>query len=250
MPAEVIPAVVWELADGLRRVLGEQLLGIYLGGSWSMGDFVPSSSDDDVLVVVAAAFTGDQLAALARLHRRLRRMNPDAVRLEGDYAPRPMLIPSGTTAPVPGFRRGVFIPSSSEIMLSADNLANFRKDGRTVLGPPPKQLLPEVSPDDVRAAVRAMLAEIPVVVATEAEAANAILNLLRSWCALESGEPTSKSQGAAWALARLDPRWHPAIHRALAARRGEPIPTASRLLREFLLALASPEFPPVSTASK
>ena len=48
--AQVIPSVVVALAEGLARVLGPRLVGVYLGGSISMGDFAPATSDYDVLV--------------------------------------------------------------------------------------------------------------------------------------------------------------------------------------------------------
>ena len=41
---QLVPAAVKVLASGLAHVLGSRLVGVYLGGSASMGDFVPATS--------------------------------------------------------------------------------------------------------------------------------------------------------------------------------------------------------------
>jgi len=230
---DAIPDVVRVLARRLDPILGERLVGLYLGGSASMGDIAPSS-DFDVLVVTEGTLTLDDLGAIDALHARLAREHPDGHRLEGDYAPRHLLAPTGTTAPVPGIHAGRFEPHSAEIMLSADNIANMRLDGIAVRGPPASAVLPAATPDDVRAAVLAMLIDGPGHCTTEDEAASELLNLLRSLCALESGQPTTKSQGAAWAFAHLDQGWHEVIDRAVAIRQGRIVASDDRTLRTAL----------------
>lgn len=235
--AQVVPPVVEALAGGLARVLGARLVGVYLGGSVSMGDFVPATSDFDVLVVTEGSLTPTDLCAIDELHTRLAADFPDAQRLEGDYAPRHLLVPEGTSAPVPAFQRGQFEPDVQDIMLSADNIANLRDSGIAVYGPPADTVLPPVTPDDVRAAVLAMLDEGPGSCATEMDAAAEVLNLARSLYTLETGQPTTKSQGAAWALTHLAEPWHEVIRRAEAIRRGEPVAEDDTRLRTALPAL-------------
>jgi streptomycin 3"-adenylyltransferase len=235
--ARVVPRVVAALADGLARVLGERLAGVYLGGSISMGDFVRATSDFDVLIVTEGHLTPKDICAIDELHRRLATEYPDAQRLDGDYAPRHLLVPQGTSAPVPGVQRGQFEPDVREIMLSADNVANMRDSGITVYGPPADTVLPAVTPAEVRAAVLDMLQEGPGPCATEEDAAAEVLNLARSLCALETGQPTTKSQGAAWALAHLDEQWHEVIRRAEAIRRGQPVAADDARLRTALSAM-------------
>lgn len=232
-----VPPVVAALAAHVQGVLAARLIGVYLGGSASMGDFASASSDWDVLVVTDGWLTDRHLAALGVLHRTLLEERPEAERIEGDYAPLEAIVPRGTTVPVPGIRRGVFVPRSGEVMLSADNIANMRLHGIPVRGPATHEILPVVPARDVRAAVREMILDAPAACGSEIEAADEILDLARSLRALETGLPTTKSEGAAWALQNLEPRWHPAIRRALAARRGEPIPAEDRLLRTALAAM-------------
>src|SRR5438105_3731185 len=102
-----VPAVVAALSDELVRALGERVVGVYLGGSYAMGDFVGASSDYDVLVVTEGVLTRQEFEKLERLHERLLEdFGTEAQRLEVGYAPRALLVPTGTTQPVPGFEYG------------------------------------------------------------------------------------------------------------------------------------------------
>jgi hypothetical protein len=232
-----MPPVVRALAIGLRSILGDRLVAVYLGGSFSMGDFIDATSDYDVLVVVGGDFALGDLDAIEALHQRLVRDQVDARRLEVDYAPCHLLVPSGTTAPVPGVYGGRFQRDIAEIMLSADNIANMRWYGISVCGAPASEVLPEVTPDDVRMAARQMALDGAGSCADEREAASELLSLARSLHAMATGQPTTKGQGAEWALAHLKDRWHPLIRRALALRRGAAVDDSDRRLREAL-----PEF--------
>lgn len=227
-----VPPVVSAFAAELRSLLGDRLVGVYLGGSFSLGDFVDGTSDYDLLVVVADPLSADDLARLASLHEALLERYGDARRLEGDYAPVDWLIPEGTRDAIPWFRDGRLRPRP-ERMLSADNIANLRASAIAVAGPPPDTVLPPVSPDQIRASVREMLTDLDVC-ATEAAAADEILSLLRSMRALETGAPTTKSDGLRWGLSTLDPAWHPLVERAAAVRRGAPVFPEDDTLRRGL----------------
>ena len=157
---------------------------------------------------------------------------PEALLLEGDYVPRAWLVSTGTTRPVPFFRHGRLQPDS-ELMLSADNIANLRRDGIAVYGPRPAEVLPEVTADEVRAAVLEMVREEPVA-PSERAAAQEILELVRSLCAIETGLPTTKSDGVRWALEHVSPRWQKIVLRADEIRRGAPTDDAEPTLRRAL----------------
>lgn len=229
-----VPVVVTALAAGLARILGPRLVGVYLGGSISMGDFVAATSDVDVLIVTEGHLLLPDITAIAALHQRLAQEHPDACRLEGDYAPRHLLVPQGTTAPVPAILGGQFVPEMGEILLSADNIANLRASSLAVYGPPAAAVLPRVTPADVRAAVLAMLREGSDPCHSETEAAAAILNLVRSHRALHTGHPATKSAGVAWALTHLGVRWHEAVLRADAVRHGAAVAADDIQLRTAL----------------
>lgn len=226
------PPIVVTFTDRLHDLMGERLLAVILGGSWSMGDFVDGRSDLDLLVVLSDELSPRDVDRLGRLHDALQVEEPDASQLEGDYVPREWLTAIGSTRPVPVFRHGK-LQSRPEMMLSADNIANMRLDGIAVYGPRPADVLPEVTPDEVREAVRAMLREQPAA-ATERAAAEEILDLVRSLGAIETGSPTTKSDGVRWALEHVSSRWHPLVLRADEIRRGSPANEDIRTLRRAL----------------
>jgi hypothetical protein len=236
------PPIVVAFAARLRDLLGERVLAVILGGSWSMGDFVPGASDFDVLVVVSDELSTDDLTRLAMLHEALLEEQPEAAQLEGDYVPRDWLTPTGTTRPVPFFRHGILQPGL-EFMLSSDNIANMRQDGIAVVGPRPAEILPRVTADQVRDAVREMISEVPTA-PTERAAAMEILDLVRSLCALDTGLPTTKSVGVRWALEHLAPRWHASVLRADEIRRGGATNDNEETLRRALADMRAELFLP------
>jgi len=244
---ERLPVVVTAFAQSLRASLRDRLIGVYLGGSFSMGDFVENVSDYDLLVVVADRLLPPELAALSALHERVLATYPDAVHLEGDYAPRTWLTPEGTREAVPWFRGGQ-LPPPPAFMLSADNIATMGT-ALVVAGLPASDVMPHVTPEHVRDAVRAMLGDVDAC-ETEAQAADEILALLRSMRALETGAPATKSDGVEWALAHLDKLWHPIIKRADAVRRGSAPESNEDTLRRGLDGLRELLLPTVSTHGK
>jgi predicted nucleotidyltransferase len=60
-----LEAYVEDVALGLRTILGDDLVAIYLHGSAAMGSFVPTRSDVDILVVTSGRVPPDSKAALA-----------------------------------------------------------------------------------------------------------------------------------------------------------------------------------------
>jgi hypothetical protein len=48
-----------QVAERLRELLGERLIGVYAGGSYALGDYRPERSDLDIAAVVDAAISDD-----------------------------------------------------------------------------------------------------------------------------------------------------------------------------------------------
>jgi predicted nucleotidyltransferase len=91
-PYDDVNAVLTQLSDGLTALLGEQLLGLYLTGSLTYGDFDHGSSDIDFLAVLSKELSGEQLDAIRTLHARSGEAVPRwAMRLEGSYITKDML---------------------------------------------------------------------------------------------------------------------------------------------------------------
>jgi hypothetical protein len=244
-------AVMIDLIQGLLTILGARLLGVYVGGSIAMGDFSEATSDLDFLVVTDGFLSMEDQIAVRQLHAELLGRHGSAARLEGDYAPLEVLVPTGTTKPIPGCERGVFLARVGEIVLSADDIYNMREYGLSLYGLPPSHLLPAVSPEEVRNAVRETLAEGPDAFETVEEAAARLLDLVRSLLALEKGAPISKSEGALWGLNHLPQPIRPALEAALTVRSGraqqtffQPIAAAIDFLQQRW-----PDWDPAGAAS-
>ena len=87
-PYPAINTVLTEWAEGLKRLLGKKIVGLYLSGSLAYGDFVPDRSDIDLQAVVQNPLTQDELGLVEQLHRKVERRYPQwAGRIECSYVP-------------------------------------------------------------------------------------------------------------------------------------------------------------------
>ncbi|MCC6613030.1 MAG: nucleotidyltransferase domain-containing protein, partial [Anaerolineae bacterium] len=79
-------AVLDRLLSGVREILGERLIGMYLYGSLATGDFDPATSDVDFVVVTDMSLDDTLFAQIDALHRRVAASDLKlAHKLEGAY---------------------------------------------------------------------------------------------------------------------------------------------------------------------
>ena len=64
-------ALLEALTAGIRQAAGAKLLGLYLWGSYVLGDFDPRRSDVDLVAALAADVSGEDFAALKAMHDAL-----------------------------------------------------------------------------------------------------------------------------------------------------------------------------------
>jgi hypothetical protein len=154
-PYADVNAVLSHLSDGVTGLLGEQLLGLYLTGSLTCGDFDPGSSDIDFLAVLGKELSDEQLGAITDMHERIGAAVPRwATRLEGSYITKDMIATKDRPT-----RKRPYV-NGGEINLSrygnewTINLYALKECGIAILGPAPKEMFPRVDIDDVRAASR------------------------------------------------------------------------------------------------
>ncbi|MFO1142294.1 MAG: aminoglycoside adenylyltransferase family protein [Amaricoccus sp.] len=93
-------------------------------------------------------------------------------------------------------------------------IAQARARGRSLIGPPPAELLPDVPPDDLRSAIAKSLPYL--LQGWREDVRNALLTLARMWLTVSTGEIAPKDAAAAWAAARLPPDLAPLLARARA----------------------------------
>ncbi len=212
------------LLSEVRALVGEELLGMYLNGSLSLGAFEPGSSDIDVLVATVDALTDEQVSALSDMHARLLTSGLSyATRLEGFYLPQAALRrsdPATTRYPFSAQAEGLLMVELGSDWVIQRHLV--RETAFVLWGPPPQTLLDAVLPGELRAAVIDRVTgywnqqlEHPEWLRTREEQAFAILTMCRALYTLVCGEVVSKPRAAAWAREALGAPWAQLIDRAL-----------------------------------
>lgn len=244
-PLPEVNVVLAELVAQWREILGPNLLGAYLQGSFAVGDFT-ATSDIDFLVIIESEPEAPVLARLQRLHAEFQR-KPSywAKHLEGAYAiaavirrlndeprdpigepPRPPSWRDPDTGLPPRYYPFFFLGNGSDTLQRSEHDNSrvvrwvVRERGIVLHGRPPAELIDRISGDELRAEVRSNL----LVYLGDYVAGQAVIDAIwrqsffvtlicRMLHTLESGEIHSKKAGTAWALNTLDPQWHDLITR-------------------------------------
>ena len=219
-----VNAVLQLLLSRVSAVLEGELVGVYLYGSLSWGDFDPESSDIDFLVVTTGELPASQLEALKAMHADIAASGLQwAKRLEGSYIPQAALRRYDSAN-----ARHPSIGSDWEFGIGQHG-SNWvlerhivREQGVILWGPPPDTLIDPMTPDELRKATVACLRDFwaqqldgPEWLRPRKYQAFAILTMCRALYTVERGEVASKPVAAAWAQAFLGPPWTPLIQRAL-----------------------------------
>ncbi len=223
---EAVRTVLALLLSSMQGVLGEQLVGLYLYGSLSSGDFNPASSDVDFVVVTRGAIAEDDPAfeRLREMHERIAASGlPFADHLEGSYIPQAAwrrYDPEIAWHPTIG-HDWPFKPGFHDANWVIER-AIVRERGIVLYGPPPETLIDPVSSQQLRAATCQQLADVwrrriddPDWPRAGLYPAFAVLTLCRALYTLQHGAFCSKPVAAAWAR-QTHPAWEPQITWALA----------------------------------
>lgn len=212
----------------VQEILGEELVGFYLYGSLSLGDFDPQSSDVDFLIVTEHDIVGRLLDELRGMHAAIAASGLRyADHLEGSYIPRRALRrydPQDATHPTIGVDWEFHVEWHGSNWLLERHIV--REHGIVVWGPPPDTLIDPVAPGEMRAAVCEKLRDFwseqlsgPEWLHPRDYQAFAVLTLCRALYTLSYGDVVSKPRAAFWACQALAPQWRPTIERALIWRR-------------------------------
>lgn len=203
-------SLIRRLGRDIGVVLGDRLLGLYVHGSWVLGDFEPTRSDVDLLAVLADD-PADLLGALEVLHERLAADHPEWTdRVEVEYAPVAALAhfrtdPRPMVRISPGEPLHV-VPATRHYLL---NWYAAREWGTALHGPPPGDLIPDISATEWADAIREHLRQWPEWVEDmhgPGAQAYAVLTLCRALHSLDTGRQVSKRAAATWAAHTL-PAW-------------------------------------------
>jgi len=216
-----------DVRDEVRSTLGSQFLGMYIGGSLALGAF-DSASDIDVVIATVGDVV-DRLAALDRAHRRLA-LHPGwfATELECIYMPETVLRRfdrAHATHLKLDRGRGEALKVDTMDESWTVHCHVLRSYGITWEGPDPATLIDDVSREDLRAAMRAILEgwasdllRRPDELRAPGYQSYTVLSLCRILHTLEEGTVLSKADAAKWAGAHLPAEWHGLVARAVSDR--------------------------------
>jgi len=109
-PYPEINEILLDISAEIKNILGQNLIGLYLFGSLSYGDFNPDSSDIDIVAILNKPLDRQELQLIKRLHETIKKKYPKwGDRLECSYTPIAMLkniLPP--QEPRPYFGGGIF----------------------------------------------------------------------------------------------------------------------------------------------
>ncbi len=143
-------AVLRELGDRLAATGIADAL--WVGGSLATGDHVVGVSDLDLVAVTSEPLTGPALAQVALLHQQLDDGAARGMDLGCQYVDAGRLLDVAVEHPT--WTHGVMVNRTVSLITRAELVLH----GFAVMGPPPEELLPPVTPDGVREAAHAELA--------------------------------------------------------------------------------------------
>jgi predicted nucleotidyltransferase len=194
-------AYLAELARRLAAILGDDLVGVYGGGSYALGAYRPGRSDIDVAAVVASALTPaakDTIVAALR-HEELpcpaRGLELVVYRLgASDFE---LNLNTGETMPF----RVDHQPDPAESHWFALDRAILRERGVPIVGPPPGDVFDALPRTEL----------LPIVAQSlrwhlggEAREDDMVLNACRSLRYALTDEWTSKPDAGRWALQHVE----------------------------------------------
>jgi len=212
--------VLAQLTAGLERVLGPELLALYLTGSFALGD-ADGGSDVDFLAVTQAMLTPEQVQEVQALHQTLFELPSIwAQHLEGSYLPAEVLRAPTTGTLVP------YLDNGSRTLELSDHDTTLvmrwvtREHGVALFGPPASELIDAVGPDDLRAEVRGSMQKWGTVLQTDPDSLYngwlqpyAALSVARMLHTIQTGAVHSKRAAVEWSREHA-PHWTPLLEHA------------------------------------
>lgn len=225
LPDEVRPILAL-LVKSIQGVLGDELVGLYLYGSLSSGDFDSASSDVDFVAVTAGTLSDETCERLRAMHARIAASGlPFATHLEGSYIPRAAwrrYDPADARHPTIGVDWPFQIGFHDANWII--ERAIVRERGIVLCGPAPETLIDPISTEQLHEATCQQIADVWQRRIADTNwprpriyPAFAVLTLCRALYTLERGVYCSKPVAAAWAGEQY-PAWRPTIAWALAHR--------------------------------
>jgi len=236
-----INQILVRLTVGVQKIVDEDLVGIYLTGSLTYGDFNPASSDIDFLVVMSKDLSPEKFGEIKAMHLGIGYDYPEwEKRIEGSYITQSMLKeatpPQKPKTSRPYFNEGKFWepnpPYGNEWTI---NLRALYECGIALAGEDIKQVISPVSIEAVRQASRNDLYEewIPKLkddafFKNSHYKAYLILTLCRILYGAVHEKIASKKVASTWAKRELGHPWSVLIQKAESWHHGAELDEAEQ----------------------
>lgn len=262
-PFPELDGVLDDLVQSIERVIGAELIGVYLQGSFATGGF-DHHSDVDFAVVVVDHPSDGQVEGLQTEHGRIYDSGPEwAKHLEGSYFPLEVVRdPARSDVPLWYLDHGSRELERSTHCNTPVVRWVLRERGVTLTGPPPDTLLDPIPAAELQQYIAGDIQMWGAEILGEPDRfhnrfyqAFIVLNMARMLHDVRIGAVDSKRVGAAWAIQNLDPQWGDLIERAWDGRpdparsvrqRADPGDFARTLdFVRYIMAEASATPPPV-----
>ena len=220
------------LVNRVQDILCANFVGVYLQGSFAVGDF-DLHSDVDYITVIAEELSEVQVHALQAMHERIYCLESLwAQHLEGSYFPQDVFRSHDQLG-----QKLWYLDNGARALIQ-DKHSNtilvrwvVRENGVTLAGPPPKTIIDPIPIETLRKDIYETLNYWGNVIIDDPDQFSnhfyqtyIVLNYCRMLHDLHRGYPGSKLAGAEWAKANIDPSWGPLIDRTLV---GRPVPEVS-----------------------
>jgi len=242
---QISPKLLIDLTTIFQTEFGKDLAGLYLWGSALSVDFEPTASDLDLLVVLHSDLDGASQKAARRVSAAFLGRYPEwQGRLEI------VCLASLTLA---NFRAGgsLLHLSRNQPWQKEDHLETWlrslylaRQMAQALWGAPIETLIPPITLDEFRAAIRASAAELSQKIVASVEPSLRgyfVLTMCRAWVSLQTGKLPSKTAAAA-EVSVQKPQWAALLAQAQENHRtagalGLIEPADCALAQDFLQAL-------------
>ncbi|MEM6431972.1 MAG: aminoglycoside adenylyltransferase domain-containing protein [Deinococcota bacterium] len=217
--------VLAQLVHNLHNVLKNDLVSVYLQGSFGLGDW-DEHSDVDISIVVQDTLDESTLSKLLHMHAELFELaSPWAQHLDGSYFPRAVLTNVDLNVPLWYLDNG----SSQLVQSLHDNTLVVRwvtrEYGISLFGPPATTLIPLVDVTSLKQEVKTTMHQWSreifageYTIANQWAQPSVVLGYCRMLHTLATGRIHSKPAGATWAQKHLDKQWHHLIDQSWQAR--------------------------------
>ena len=227
----------------IKSALLEKLIGVYLTGSLSYGDFVIERSDIDLLVVVSNKLSIEEIELLRKLHNDIEVKYPSwKERIECSYTPIYMLdeiLPP--KEPRPWIGSGVLYPEApygNEWIINSYLLQEY---GIPIYGKTYKELLTKAIDivEVQKACVRDLFKEIEPRINNQSELSDShiqsytVLNICRIIYTVFNAKVGSKVVSAKWVKEEFCPEWTNLISKSENWKYGEDMNSISKVV-EFI----------------